>query len=245
MVHGSLSYAQAGPNIYGRICFRGSVVFTRGEASCRHVPEKTSGEAEREEMTAKEKFAVLLDLAAALRNHGSWAGETHVQKATYILQTLLGVPTEFQFILYKHGPFSFDLRESLSQMEADRLVELEEQSYPYGPRIAEGKTARQLRASTPSAQGFQKEIAFVSQMLGNAGVADLERIATALFVTLDSAIAPEDRIQRLVELKPHVQPAEAEAAFARLEEIRTSALNAGLYSFPGIRLQSHAASEQL
>jgi len=179
-------------------------------------------------MTAKDKFAVLLDLAAGLRNYGSWAGETHVQKATYILQTLLGVPTGFQFVLYKHGPFSFDLRESLSQMEADRLIELEEQPYPYGPKLAEGKAAPHLRASTQSAQDFRKQIAFVSQMLGNAGVADLERIATALFVTLDSAVAPEDRIQELVELKPHVQPAEAKVAFARLEEIRTSALNAGL-----------------
>ncbi len=60
-------------------------------------------------------------------------------------------------------------------------------------------------------------------------MAELERIATALFVTLDSAISPEDRVRKLMELKPHVPLLEAKAAFTRLEEIRAAALHAELY----------------
>jgi len=85
-------------------------------------------------MNPKDQFSVLLDLVVELRNSGSWTGETHVQKATYLLQELLGLPTGFEFVLYKHGPFSFELREALERMEAGRLIELEEQRYPYGPK---------------------------------------------------------------------------------------------------------------
>lgn len=181
-------------------------------------------------MTSKDRFSVILDLIAELRNHGSWAGETHVQKATYLLQELLGLPTGFDFVLYKHGPFSFDLRESLEQMEAGRLIELQEQPYPYGPKIAEGAAAPRFRASIQSAQPFQHGIKFISKELGSAGVAELERIATALFVTLDSEVAPEGRAKKLVQLKPHVQSQEADEAFVRLEEIRSAAKVAGLIS---------------
>jgi hypothetical protein len=179
-------------------------------------------------MTSKDQFSVLLDLVVELRNHGSWAGETHVQKAAYLLQELLGLPTGFDFVLYKHGPFSFDLRDSLEQMEAGRLIELQEQPYPYGPKIAEGPTAPRFRGSMHSSQAFQQGIAFISRELGSAGVAELERIATALFVSLDREVTPADRPQKLVQLKPHVQLQDAKAAFVRLEEIRSAATLAGL-----------------
>lgn len=178
-------------------------------------------------MTSKDQCSVLLDLAIELRNHGSWGGETHVQKATYLLQELLGLPTGFTFVLYKHGPFSFDLRESLELMEAGRLIELQEQPYPYGPKIAEGPAASRFRTSTQTTPQFQQGIAFISKELGGAGVAELERIATALFVTRDSEVAHEERIQRLVQLKPHVQSQEAKEAFVRLAQIRNAAALAG------------------
>jgi hypothetical protein len=179
-------------------------------------------------MTSKDQISVLLDLIVELRNHGSWAGETHVQKATYFLQELFGLPTEFKFVLYKHGPFSFDLRESLEQMEAGRLIELEEQPYPYGPKIAEGVTAPRFRASAQSTHPFQQKIKFISKELSGSGVAELERLATALFVTLDKEVATKERVRRLTQLKPHVQSKEAKEAFVRLEEIRSAAKVAGL-----------------
>ena len=61
-------------------------------------------------MNRLEKANLLVRLTERLRANKSWAGETHLQKATYILKRVLGVPVEFDFILYKHGPFSFDLR---------------------------------------------------------------------------------------------------------------------------------------
>ena len=61
-------------------------------------------------MERLQRAAILTELMDRLRADGSWCGETHVQKATYFLQEVLGVQTGFEYILYKHGPYSFDLR---------------------------------------------------------------------------------------------------------------------------------------
>ena len=78
-----------------------------------------------------DRAAVLTELADRLRANGSWTGETHLQKATYVLQELLMVPLNFEFVFYKHGPFSFDLREELTSMRADGFLVQVPQD-PYG-----------------------------------------------------------------------------------------------------------------
>jgi hypothetical protein len=167
-----------------------------------------------------EQSAILLDLASSLRNRGSWAGETHLQKAAYVLQELLGVRAGFRFVLYKHGPFSFDLREMLSQMEAERLIRWKERQYPFGPSIGEGETTAwfQKRWNFVT-QPYSRQVNFVAEQLGKCNVTELERLATALFVSLDPSVKPECRVQRLLELKPHIPANEAPAAFEKLGHI--------------------------
>jgi len=86
-------------------------------------------------MNKGQKSAIILDLATELLKRGSWCGETHLQKATFLLQELLETPTGFQFILYKHGPFSFELRDSLVELAADGLMEYVVRSPQYGPSL--------------------------------------------------------------------------------------------------------------
>jgi uncharacterized protein YwgA len=86
-------------------------------------------------MDRLRRAVVLTRLIQRLREHRSWCGETHVQKSTFFLQKVVGVPLQFEFILYKHGPFSFDLRDELTGLRADELIRLEPQ-WPYGPQIA-------------------------------------------------------------------------------------------------------------
>jgi hypothetical protein len=174
-----------------------------------------------------ERSAILLDLAAQLRVYGSWTGETHVQKAAYLMQELLGVPSGFKFVLYRHGPFSFDLRDYLNKLETWGCIQTEDQPYPYGPKIVDGPTAGKLKMASKDRQEYFRPIQFVAQQLGKAKVAELERVATALFIELDPTVKPEDRTERLVSLKPHISRAEAPNAFARLREIRSAAIDAG------------------
>jgi hypothetical protein len=94
-------------------------------------------------MKKRQREALLVALARALRDEGSWCGETHLQKATYVLEGLLKVPLGFEHVLYKYGPFASDVREELATMRADGFLE-SQSSYPYGPRL--GRTSRSSRS---------------------------------------------------------------------------------------------------
>jgi uncharacterized protein YwgA len=169
-----------------------------------------------------QRASVLLQLNEELRRVGSWAGETHMQKAGYFLQHLMNIPLGFEFILYKHGPFSFDLRDGLTAMRAQGFLRLEPQ-YPYGPSLAPGENSTLLRSTykAMSAQ-YEASVRYVADVLGNKTVAQLERTATALYVTLEGTPIQE-RARQITQLKPHVTLEEAQAAVAEVDEISRNA----------------------
>ncbi len=79
----------------------------------------------------KQRFTLLLHMIGRLIEKGSWFGETHIQKCIYFLQEYYHVPSGYEYILYKHGPFSFELRDELTVMRADGLLSLIPRP-PYG-----------------------------------------------------------------------------------------------------------------
>lgn len=165
--------------------------------------------------------AVLVGLARRLHDRGSWSGETHLQKATYLLHELWDVPFDFEFIHYKHGPFSFELREELGSMRADRLLEREVQPPPYGPRIVVSDRGRELEERFErTMKRFGPALDWVADRLGDRGVMDLERLATALWVTREVARASvADRASALTVVKPHVSHADATKAVREIDDM--------------------------
>jgi len=154
-------------------------------------------------MESNKKSAILLSLIEALGEQGSWCGETHIQKATFFLQSLAGVELGLDFILYKHGPFSFDLREELSQMRANQLVDLKPVP-PYGPKFSTTEIGSRLLDRFPKTTAQNKRaVKFVSEHLGPRNVGELERLATALLVSKDIS-DPEEGARRMNEVKPHI-----------------------------------------
>jgi hypothetical protein len=175
-------------------------------------------------MDRLRKAALLTTLIQKLREQGSWSGETHVQKGIFILQELMEVPLEFDFILYKHGPFSFDLRDELTALRADELLSLERQPWPYGPRLAPTERSVNIQSLfSKTVATFENQINFVALKLGGKGVTELERLATALYVTREGESGPsvDERAERLVHLKPHVSLTDARDAI--IESDRMSA----------------------
>lgn len=173
-----------------------------------------------------QKAAIVTRLARKMREKGSWCGETHIQKALYLAQELLGVPTGFDFILYKHGPFSFDLRDELTALRADRLLKIEPQMRPFGPRFATTKRSEEIEALFPKTIGaLDAKLDFIADNLKEKGVADLERLATALYVTkqYNSYESLDDRAAKLHELKPHVSISDAKNALEQVSEFQTQA----------------------
>ena len=68
---------------------------------------------------------------------------------------------------------------------------------------------------------YQNKLDFVAAYLGNRGVVELERMGTALYVTLEKeGLDQEARSNRIVELKPHIKLDEAREAVQQVDEMR-------------------------
>ncbi len=175
-------------------------------------------------MKKSQRDAVLLSLVREMINKGSWCGETHIQKAAYFLQALLGVPLEFDFILYKHGPFSFDLSDEITALRGDALLRYKTRPSPYGPSIVPTDVAQLFLDGYPKTlKRYKDRISFVADRLGNMGVADLERLATALYVTLNQNGQSGERAEQIHLLKPHISLEEADLAVQKVDEIMEEA----------------------
>lgn len=166
-----------------------------------------------------KKQTVILSLIKLMKEKGSWCGETHIQKCVYFLQEMLKVPTNYQYILYKHGPFSFELRDELGEMRANMILDVNNR-FPFGPSYCPGVASEKLEEIYPKTSVcFSDEINFVAEKLSCHNVAELERLATALYVTLQmsSEALVMDRAKEINQLKPHVTLEEAREALFTID----------------------------
>lgn len=174
-------------------------------------------------MDKMDRRAMVLALVDALRESGSWCGETHIQKSCYALQTLFEWPTDFDFTLYKHGPFSFDLEDYVGELWSDNLLAAVPTDFSLGTGLTvtePGKEIGNLRKDL--VQRYSKELKLVSEQLGRKHVCELEKIATAIYVTqeLGTTVSVEERARRITHYKKHVSEGEAEAAVLEADALR-------------------------
>ena len=172
-------------------------------------------------MNSRQRQALLLELIDQLRRHDSWCGETHIQKSTYFLQELAGVPLDFNFIFYSYGPYSFDLNDAITALRCDRLVTVKPRD-PYGASLLPSESAQRFLDCYPKTrQTHGADIRFVAAKFGKKKVAELERLATALYVQLES---PDGTAKELAveihRLKPHVTVEQARSALAWVDGLR-------------------------
>lgn len=166
-----------------------------------------------------ERDAVITALIDKLDEHGSWCGETHIQKAMFFLQELTDTDLGFEFILYKHGPFSFDLRDELTAMRADLLLELELRKPGYGPSLRPTKNARAMvERYRDTVDQARSHIQFVAEHAGSLQVTELERLGTALYVIQRKKPneSAEAQAEEIVRLKPHISPEQAREALGAI-----------------------------
>lgn len=174
-------------------------------------------------MNSQKSSAVLLALITQLKKSGSWCGETHIQKAAFVLQELFDTSLGFDFVLYKHGPFSFDLRDKLTEMRADCFIELEMQAYPYGPSLVVTDEGKDFQSNYPKTiRSLKEPLEFVATNLGKKKVEELERLATALYVTKREPGCKGDAgacAKKITELKPHILLSDALEAKEIVDEM--------------------------
>ena len=73
-------------------------------------------------MTREElrDWAILGRIVERVEEQKRFCGETLLQKSAYFLKEMFDAPISAPFRIYYYGPFSFDLRETLSTMEGPR-----------------------------------------------------------------------------------------------------------------------------
>jgi uncharacterized protein YwgA len=166
-----------------------------------------------------ERAAVVLRLATRLRARGSWCGEIHLQKTIYFLQEVTAVPLGYKYILYMHGPYSFDVSRDLETMRGYGLLRLEPQPVPYDAKLVPTTAAERVETlNQATIDRYAGAIERVVDFLGDMGVVELEKLSTALYVALESPEASvATRAARVTELKPRIQPPESDGAVERVD----------------------------
>ena len=164
-----------------------------------------------------KQAAILGAFVEKVRAMGYACGDTLLQKAAYVMKELFGVPLSDEFRIHYYGPFSFQLRDRLSLLEAEEFLRVSPRDL--GVTYDTGERFSQLREQFPRTIGeYQHAIDFAASQLGSLGVKDLEPLTTALFVTRQQPNTEASaRAAKLMKIKPHVKSAEARAAIAKVD----------------------------
>jgi hypothetical protein len=176
-------------------------------------------------LSYSSRCALIVDLVNELHSHGSWCGETHIQKAMYISQDLAKANFGYKFIMYKHGPFSFDLKDELAAMRSNGIIEFTFPQQGYGPSICVTAFGERVYdTNQENIENYCRVNKFVAKWLASSDVRNLERLATAYYVTKKNPRDPIiERAKKINSLKPHIDLIAAEEAIKLVENEREHA----------------------
>ena len=176
-----------------------------------------------------DRWAVVAKVIEEMKNQGGWAGETHVQKTVFFLQKMMGIPTFYKFVLYKHGPYSFELHDDLGAMRAHLVIDISPRGR-YGPSFELGELGLSvIEQGTEHVSRYREQLQFMVGHVGTHDIRILERYSTALYVRSSYPDADEVWVRdKITELKPHISAEDALEAVSAVNAIQMSARQAGL-----------------
>jgi uncharacterized protein YwgA len=198
-------------------------------------------------VTVTVQDAAVITIVEKLRDHGSWTGQTHVQKSLFFCQEMMRLPLGFDYILYKHGPYSSMVERSIHRLQADSALVFVPQRQPYRPRLVTAEGAELIRENEPSVLAdYDGALDFAAAILGRKSIKELERVATALWFIVRRPSAGAHEVATLVhERKPHISLEQATAAFEEVLNHGRLARKRGLIGSPGPSGLSDGAPSRL
>ena len=176
-----------------------------------------------------DRWAVVAHLVKEMRANNGWAGETHIQKTIFFTQELLQVPCGYHFVLYKHGPYSFDLHDDLGSMLTNSILGLELRP-PYGPSFGIHDIGNGIILQRSQiVRQYNERCEFIVNTLSTRDVRELERLGTALLLRKENSSVDQATLaSKIVECKPHVTINLALDAVQEVAQIEKAAKGAGL-----------------
>jgi len=158
---------------------------------------------------------IILSVIKKLNENGSWCGKTHIIKTLYLLKASKRMDIPFDFILYKHGPYSFDVEDTLAIMKSyDAIEGIDTCPGVYGECLNPGKNADFPHSFAQLKEKEQKAISEICKLTGKKDVKELERLATAAWIVNQERETDSNIIARRVhELKPHITKKQARDAY--------------------------------
>ena len=149
-----------------------------------------------------EKHALILRAVEELNRVHSWTGKTHVNKVLFLASLKAEMP--FDYILYKHGPFSFDVDDELSEMQSYKGVTAVGVGQ-YGSRFEPGPSGEFVKNFAEIIPERMAAIQAAADLAGNRDVTGLEALATSAWVIKKEGQDEKDQVARRVsQLKPHL-----------------------------------------
>ncbi len=159
-----------------------------------------------------KKHAFILEVINGLKTGGSWTGKTHVQKTMFLVSEATPIQVPFEFVLYKHGPYSFDIENELEQMKSYNAIVVQPVS-GYGVELKPSENAALIDQLSLLSPTEKEDVAKICRFVGNKGVIELERLATAVWIRNHEHVKDHHEVARRINaLKPHISIADAEAA---------------------------------
>lgn len=159
-----------------------------------------------------KKHAFILEVINGLKAGGSWTGKTHVQKTMFLVSEATPIQIPFEFVLYKHGPYSFDIETELEQMKSYNAIVVQPMS-GYGVELKPSENAALVARLSLLSPTEKENVAEICRFVGSKGVVELERLATAVWIRNHDHITDSREVaQRINALKPHIKISEAEEA---------------------------------
>ena len=179
---------------------------------------------------APERRALVARLVSRMSAHESWVGETHIQKSMFFMQHLLGVGTDYRFVMYQYGPYSFDVNDVLFWMNC--RGELGYQWHQpinrkqYGPTLELRPRGRQLLDSN---EVYLPQIEWVSEHIATKNVRELERVSTAsLLISEQPEWSDREITLEMQRLKPHLTEIDTKRGIDESRRLRDRALSDGV-----------------
>ena len=129
------------------------------------------------------RCALMTKLVEVARKRGVWCGEMQIQIMVLFVQELMEVPIGAEFVFYRRGPFSFNLRDELTGLHADGLIEVVPGFDKKGPYIAVTDRGRKVQdIGLTTLDRYVDRIEYTVEKLRGMGVVEIKRIAAAYYV---------------------------------------------------------------